>query len=620
MSNGEPQGRVIDGRFALEARLGGGGMGTVWRARDLVLDRAVALKEVRPPDPDLVDHDPAAAAQLRERVLREARALARVDHPNVVTIHHVVDVAEHPYPWLVMELVTGGSLADRLDRGAIDPVAAARLGQEVLAALDAAHEAGIQHRDVKPANVLLRPDGRPVLTDFGIAAIRESATLTATGSVIGTPDYMAPERISGGDGGPESDLWSLAMMLYVAVEGRHPLRRASTLATLAAVLNDEVPPPRQAGVLQPLLEAVLRKDPALRPDAAAVHRLLAEAAAAPGGAAAAAATSYHLPPPRAATEETPAPAPAPAPPSGQSAASARTGPSVEDAVPPPAGQGTASGRTGSSVQDAIPAAFGSAAWAGPGEQLVRTGADVGEPAASAEAGKARARRLRRWAFGLCFGTSAVAGTLLLALMWGGGEDDPDGGAAGSPGTEQDAPAGGAGDADGEAEPVGDQGQDDDAEDDDAASLPNDLITPDGAEAALEQLVEASGSDRLESLVIYPEFVSANVLIDEVRYDSWSVWYDRGPEKGIISSSMSGSSEAIELDEIDWDVLEDLVPDAEEALGVENAATRYLVVNAPSSTFDTPLGLSYYMSDDYGVGGYARFDLDGDLVRVVGPDD
>lgn len=173
MNDGDPGRRVIDGRFELQARLGGGGMGTVWRAHDVVLDRAVALKEVRPPDPGLAEYDPEAAALLRARVLREARALARVDHPNVVTIHHVVDGPQYTYPWLVMELVTGGSLADLLARGPMEPRAAARLGRGILGALRAAHAAGIQHRDVKPANVLLRPDGRPVLTDFGIAAIRE---------------------------------------------------------------------------------------------------------------------------------------------------------------------------------------------------------------------------------------------------------------------------------------------------------------------------------------------------------------------------------------------------------------------------------------------------------------
>ncbi|MER6126317.1 serine/threonine-protein kinase [Streptomyces sp. NPDC001795] len=294
MNEGESGRRVVDGRFELEARLGGGGMGTVWRARDLLLHRNVAVKEVRPADPDLVEYDPDAARMLRERVLREARALARVQHPNVVTIHHIVDGGEGTYPWLVMELVDGGSLADRLARGSVPPAEAAHIGRGVLDALRAAHAAGVQHRDVKPANVLLRTDGRPVLTDFGIAAIREATALTATGSIIGTPDYMAPERVSGDPGGPAADLWSLAMMLYVAVEGHHPLRRGNTLATLAAVLHEDVPPPVRAGSLTPLLERVLVRDPAARPDAEAVDRMLAAAAETGDDAAP---TSYPLAPP-----------------------------------------------------------------------------------------------------------------------------------------------------------------------------------------------------------------------------------------------------------------------------------------------------------------------------------
>lgn len=268
--------RVVDGRFELVARLGGGGMGTVWRARDLALHREVALKEVRPPDPALAEYDPEGARALRTRVLREARALARIAHPHVVTIHHIVDGGETTYPWLVMELVTGGSLQDRLDRGPLAPVETATLGRGVLAGLRAAHAVGIQHRDIKPANVLLRPDGRPVLTDFGIAAMHGATALTAAGSIIGTPDYMAPERVGGEEGGPAADLWSLALMLYVAVEGHHPLRRANTLATLAAVLGEDVPPPRNAGPLTRALTEVLVRDPAARPDAEALDRLLAE--------------------------------------------------------------------------------------------------------------------------------------------------------------------------------------------------------------------------------------------------------------------------------------------------------------------------------------------------------
>lgn len=275
MSTGEPHRRVVDGRFELVERLGGGGMGLVWRAHDLALQRDVAVKEVRPPDPDLAEYDPEGARTLRERVLREARALARVHHPNVVTIHHIVDGGENTYPWIVMELVEGGSLQNRLERGPMTPIEAARVGRGVLSALRAAHAVGIEHRDVKPANVLLRPDGRPVLTDFGIAAVRESAGLTATGAVIGSPDFMAPERVSGKEGGPAADLWSLAMLLYVAVEGHHPLRRASTLATLAAVLGEDVPAPLRAGPLTGVLTALLVRDPEVRPDAAEVDRMLA---------------------------------------------------------------------------------------------------------------------------------------------------------------------------------------------------------------------------------------------------------------------------------------------------------------------------------------------------------
>ncbi|WP_330239272.1 protein kinase domain-containing protein [Streptomyces sp. NBC_00525] len=272
------EGRVIDGRFELLERLGGGGMGLVWRARDIVLHREVALKEVRPPDPELLRLRPDAPEMLRKRVLREAVSLARITHPNVVTIHHIVSSPEVEHPWLVMELVSGGSLQDRLERGLCTPAEAALLGRGVLAGLRAAHEAGILHRDVKPGNVLLRTDGTPLLTDFGIAAVREATSLTNTGELVGSPDYMAPERLRGHDDEPSSDLWSLAMMLYVAVEGHHPMRRSSTLATLAAILEEDVPGPRQAGALGPVLRSVLVKDVASRPDAERLDRLLAEVA------------------------------------------------------------------------------------------------------------------------------------------------------------------------------------------------------------------------------------------------------------------------------------------------------------------------------------------------------
>ncbi|MFI6600733.1 serine/threonine-protein kinase [Nonomuraea sp. NPDC050536] len=258
--------RIIDDRFELVERLGSGGMGLVWRARDLALHREVAIKEVRPPDSADV------AEEIRGRVLREAQALARLNHPHVVTIHHIV---EDRFPWIVMELVQGGSLQDRLAHGPLPPHEVARLGREVLSALRAAHSVGILHRDVKPANVLLRPDGSSVLTDFGIAAVRETPNLTATGSFIGSPEYMAPERVNGYEGNPASDLWSLGMLLYVAVEGRHPMRRQTVMATLAAVLQGEIPQPERAGPLAPVLAALLRRDPAARPDPDSLDRMLA---------------------------------------------------------------------------------------------------------------------------------------------------------------------------------------------------------------------------------------------------------------------------------------------------------------------------------------------------------
>ncbi|MFF0525788.1 serine/threonine-protein kinase [Actinomadura nitritigenes] len=268
---------VIDGRFELRGRLGSGGMGTVWRAFDLALHREVALKEVRLAGADPSEGDPAVAEMMRERVMREARALARLHHPNVVTIHHIVDSPDMPHPWLVMELVPGRSLQDRLAEGPLPPAEAAAIGRGILAALRAAHEAGICHRDVKPANVLLRTDGTAVLTDFGIAVLEEASRVTATGGLVGSPEYIAPERLHGREGDPASDLWSLGLLLYVAVEGRNPLRRPTAVATLAAVMAARIPPPQQAGPLARALQALLVADPAARPAASELDQMLAQA-------------------------------------------------------------------------------------------------------------------------------------------------------------------------------------------------------------------------------------------------------------------------------------------------------------------------------------------------------
>ncbi|MEV7547481.1 serine/threonine-protein kinase [Streptomyces sp. NPDC089915] len=244
-------------------------MGVVWRARDEVLAREVAVKEVRAP----AGLDPAEVARLYRRLEREAWASARVSHRGVVTVYDVA--SEEGRPWIVMELVRGLSLAEVLEgEGPMTPQRTAHLGEQVLAALRSAHEAGVLHRDVKPANVLIANDGRVVLSDFGIASLAGSSPITMTGEVVGSPEYLAPERALGRDPGPESDLWSLGVMLYAAVEGVSPFLRDTPVATLEAVVDGEPPPPRRAGPLEPVLEGLLRKDPAARLPAAEAARML----------------------------------------------------------------------------------------------------------------------------------------------------------------------------------------------------------------------------------------------------------------------------------------------------------------------------------------------------------
>ncbi|MDX3802846.1 serine/threonine-protein kinase [Streptomyces sp. AK04-3B] len=274
--------RLIAGRYRLLTPLGEGGMGTVWRARDEVLHREVAVKEVRAP------HGLAASdvERLYARLEREAWAAARVANRNVVTVYDVA--TQDGRPWIVMEIVHGISLADLLDaQGPVEPARAAHIGAEVLAALRAAHEAGVLHRDVKPANVLISNDGRVVLTDFGIATVEGTSALTMTGEVIGSPEFLAPERALGRTPGPESDLWSLGVLLYAAVEGNSPFRHDTPLSTLRAIVDEELPPPRRAGPLAPVIEGLLRKDPAERlpADRAEQDLRLVAAGGAPSGGA-----------------------------------------------------------------------------------------------------------------------------------------------------------------------------------------------------------------------------------------------------------------------------------------------------------------------------------------------
>ncbi|MCT6780220.1 protein kinase [Streptomyces sp. CS7] len=596
MSEEVPSGRVIDGRFTLIERLGSGGMGMVWRARDEALHRDVALKEVRPPDPALAEYDPEGARTLRARVLREARALARVDHPNVVTVHHIVDPGEDGYPWIVMELVAGSSLHDRLATGPMEPADAAELGRGILSALRAAHAAGIQHRDVKPANVLLRPDGRPVLTDFGIAAIRESTSLTMTGALIGSPDYIAPERIRGTEGDPSSDLWSLGMMLYVAVEGRHPLRRATTLATLAAVLDEEIPPPVRAGALAPVLSALLTRDIPARPAAETLDRLLAEAARGGGSTP---------PTPTERVRERPASA-------GRGTghpASVHAAP-TQSATPPPRPGVTPAAPFGSPVSDREPPTPAPPGGSGAPEDRVPTGYGTPPPASDA-ASRERGRRIERRVWRISAASSVVSAVVIAgAILWtagafssesSGGDDLPRDRAS-APQVPAPTP-----------DPIADESDGPDEQDAPEAETAN-LLTPDGARTAIDALKPLMGGTKVTDFTLYGEHASAEAPLksNAALYDRFSYRDGRAKNDDMGGTLMSGST-TVDLDSVDWDALPALLKTAEETLNVEKPESSYVIVD-PSSPFhdDRPV-LRVYVSDSHG-GAFLTAELDGRVIE------
>ncbi|MGI5159563.1 serine/threonine-protein kinase [Microbispora sp. CA-102843] len=268
MAEAQTSERVVAGRYRLIEPLGRGGMGTVWRAVDQVLEREVAVKEL------------LASAELtgpeREvftiRTFREARAAGRLSHPSVAAVYDAFE--ENGYPWIVLELIPSRTLGSVIrEEGPLPPRRVAEIGSQVLAALRVAHANGVLHRDVKPDNVLLADDGRVVLTDFGIAAMEDDSPVTRTGMLIGTPAFIAPERAAGRQAQRASDLWSLGVTLFMAVEGRSPFHRGHALATLAAVMYEEAGPTHNAGPLAPVIEGLLIKDPARRmtADYAAQH-------------------------------------------------------------------------------------------------------------------------------------------------------------------------------------------------------------------------------------------------------------------------------------------------------------------------------------------------------------
>ncbi|MGW0870346.1 serine/threonine-protein kinase [Streptomyces sp. NPDC002740] len=260
--------RLLAGRYRLGDVLGRGGMGTVWRAEDETLGRTVAVKELR--FPGNIDED--EKRRLITRTLREAKAIARIRNNSAVTVFDVVE--EDDRPWIVMELVEGKSLAEVIrEDGVLEPKRAAEVGLAILDVLRSAHREGILHRDVKPSNVLIAEDGRVVLTDFGIAQVEGDPSITSTGMLVGAPSYISPERARGHKPGPAADLWSLGGLLYAAVEGSPPYDKGSAIATLTAVMTEQLEEPKNAGPLKDVIYGLLTKDPARRLDDAGARAM-----------------------------------------------------------------------------------------------------------------------------------------------------------------------------------------------------------------------------------------------------------------------------------------------------------------------------------------------------------
>ncbi|MFD6109385.1 serine/threonine-protein kinase [Streptomyces yangpuensis] len=576
MDTSEAGRQLIDGRFELVAPLGSGGMGTVWRARDIALHREVALKEVRPPDPATAAAQPGLAEQMRERAVREARALARLAHPHVVTIHHIVEPADgaEGHPWIVMEMVKGGSLHDRLESGPMPPAEAVRLGLDVLSALRAAHAEGVLHRDVKPANVLLRQDGSAVLTDFGIAALHDSTGLTATGVLIGSPEYIAPERVRGEEGLAASDLWSLGMLLYVAAEGVSPLRRATSLATVVAVLDEPIPAPVRSGPLGPVLERLLVRDPAVRPDGAQLEQLLREASAALGsggghGAGPGSSGPPPVTPPAAAAASVAAPAvgsPSVPGPYGQFGPYA---PNSSPNTPPPYGSGASP-----YAAPTRPVPVGSA----PGRRPVLIGAALTAVLAA-----------------------GVFGIVQLLPDGNAGDDKAKGGdttssAAPPVRTASSAPAPRASAQKADA-PKGS------------------MMTPENVRTALEAFKKETGTTTFVDMTLYDGYILASIptAAGAETVDSWQ-YRDGAASRTGPDGTVEEGEPLIDMATVNWDALPGMLEQSKKDLKVEKPTSRHVIVD-PWMMDQVP-SIRTYLSDEYGRGGYVLWKTDGSLRKVT----
>jgi serine/threonine protein kinase len=261
--------RIVSDRYALKTPLGRGGMGVVWRAEDQLLRRDVAIKEVQFPPSVPGDEQDA----VRARVMREARAAASLNHPGAVAVYDVVQ--DEGMAFIVMELVDAPTLSDIVRaEGPLSPVRAAEIGLQVLAALEAAHLVGIVHRDVKPGNVMIGSDGRVKLADFGIASVKDDPKLTASGMILGSPSFMAPEQARDNTSSSATDLWALGATLYFAIKGEPAFDKGQAISTLTAVLHDEPDIDASFGEMAPVVSSLLAKEAAGRPAAPELRAML----------------------------------------------------------------------------------------------------------------------------------------------------------------------------------------------------------------------------------------------------------------------------------------------------------------------------------------------------------
>ncbi|SOD61949.1 Protein kinase domain-containing protein [Streptomyces zhaozhouensis] len=568
--------KLLNGRYRLGSVVGRGGMGTVWRARDEVLGRSVAVKELRLS----AGIEDAERKRMITRTLREAKAIATIRSRGVVTIYDVVD--EGSRPWIVMELIEGRSLADIIRQdGPMSPRRAAETGLAILDVLRDAHLAGILHRDVKPSNVIVADDeGRVVLTDFGIAKVEGDPSITSTGMLVGAPSYISPERARGASPGPPADMWSLGALLYCCVEGRPPYDEGSAIATLAAVMHDPVPPPAKAGPLADLIMELLRKKPEDRPAEPRVRELLN--AALTGGEGSGSTTDHQT---LVVGASTPKPGDVPAVPRGGSGEGARGGGDAKDA----GASASAGARPKAGARDprtpARPATPVGAAGAPEGPRTPPPARRPGDDEAD--------RRRLRLAIGAVALALVVLGTAVVIWLTSGDDGGNDEGGGSSQGREQGetegqqggnepGPEGGSG-GDSEGGPEGEDGEGDSAGasgesgGEDGGSGGDD--GPPGTSPENDPDAEPDGPSG------YAEVVDADFHFRISLPQGWQRIGIAGQNSGAIYAAESGSPVKLQVDfngspgsdaEAAWRDLEPAVrgnSDGYEPLGIESVEWR-----------------------------------------------